>query len=229
MKCSPASREVATSCRPKRPFLVRAFVTPNATATVPPLAETSELTPSSALVGSLTSTGADQRLPLVDHDSLTLVGSTESHVAYILPVIGSAVADGRQHRKPGGPPPRSRVIVPTGAQEAPPSFDRAVTSAGNSAAAAARGRTAGGTILAAPVRACAASGPSSTAAGPKSMNESMIAPLRAIIGCEFCVFACGALTFTGALHVLPWLSDHTTACGEPSGMPKGSVKKGVQN
>src|SRR3954452_15654898 len=100
MKCSPASREVATSCRPKRPFLVRAFGTPNATATVPPLAETSELTPSSALVGSLTSTGAVQRLLWVDDDCLSLVGSTKLHVAYILPVIGSAVADARQHRKP---------------------------------------------------------------------------------------------------------------------------------
>src|SRR4051794_29148603 len=140
MKCSPASREVATSCRPKRPFLVRAFVTPNATATVPPLAETSELTPSSALVGSLTSTGADQRLPLVDHDSLTLVGSTEFHVAYILPVIGSAVADGRQHPEPGGAPPRARGNVPTRAPGAPPAVDRAGPRPGECPAAPARRR-----------------------------------------------------------------------------------------
>ena len=54
-------------------------------------------------------------------------------------------------------------------------------------------------------------------------------PLGAIIGWEFWVFACGALTLTGELQVLPWSSDHTTAWGDPSGFPNGSVRNGVQN
>ena len=54
-------------------------------------------------------------------------------------------------------------------------------------------------------------------------------PLGAIIGCEFWVYACGAVTLTGELQVLAWSSDHTTACREPSGFPNGSVRNGVQN
>src|SRR6476659_6797433 len=57
----------------------------------------------------------------------------------------------------------------------------------------------------------------------------MILPLGAIIGCEFWVFACGGLTLTGELQVRPWSSDHTTAWGDPSGFPNGSVRNGVQN
>ncbi len=49
------------------------------------------------------------------------------------------------------------------------------------------------------------------------------------IGCEFWVFACGALTFTGALHVAPPSSETTSACGDPSALPNRSVRNGVQN
>ena len=57
----------------------------------------------------------------------------------------------------------------------------------------------------------------------------MTVPSRISIGWEFCVFAWGALTFTGAVQVRPWSSDQATACGEPSAWPNGSTRNGVQN
>src|SRR5215213_413836 len=111
-KCAPASRLVTTSCRANRPWPLSGLVSPYDTAMTLLYAETSALTPSTSPLSRLIRRSSDQLTPSLDVASSSRLGSIPLQVAYMRPLTGSAVADGRQHRMPGGPALRSRVMTP---------------------------------------------------------------------------------------------------------------------